>query len=276
MKISAIVHTLNEEKNIEACLKCLVWVDEIIIIDMYSDDKTVEICKRYTTNIFSFERSGGIVEPAREFALTKATGDWILIVDADERIPVTLANKLKEIAASGNYDHVEIPFKNYLFGKWMNYSGMFPDYHPRFFKKGMVTSSNKVHGKFKTSGNCLKLDQSNEGLCVTHFGYKTINQYVEKLNRYTDAEVEKFIIQNKKFTKMKMVMAGFYEFRRRYFSKKGYKDGVHGIIVSLLRGFYHILIYAKYWEYMESKNGTAEDKYKKIEDTLINEHKKTS
>lgn len=273
-KITAVIHTLNEENNIEACLQCLNWVDEIIVIDMYSDDKTVEICRKYTQNVFSFNRTGGFVEPAREYALSKTSGDWIVIVDADERIPLSLSVKLKKIAESDEYDYVEIPFKNFLFGKWMNYTGMYPDYHPRFFKKGKVTTSEKVHGKFKTSGKCLKLDQKDESNCVIHFGYTTIHQYIEKLNRYTNAEVDKFIQSDKKFTKMKMIMAGFYEFRRRYISKKGYKDGIHGLIVSLFRAFYHFLIYAKYWEHLNSKVEPTVKKYKSIEQSIINEYKK--
>ncbi|HXK49602.1 MAG TPA: glycosyltransferase family 2 protein [Clostridiales bacterium] len=269
MKISAVIHTLNEEKNIRGCLECLKWADEIVVIDMYSDDRTTDICREYNASVYNFERTGGYVEPARKFAIEKADGDWILIVDADERVPVSLSEKLKEIAGSDNYDVVEVQFKNHALGKWMEHTGMYPDFHPRFFKKGFVETSESVHGKFRTSGRVLTLDSKDQSNCIIHFGYTDCFQYVEKLNKYTTAEVKKLAASGKKFSKRKMFMAGIYEFRRRYFSKKGYKDGVEGLIISVCRAFYHFLMYAKYYEHISSQNQTAADKYRKIEEDII-------
>ena len=97
IKISAVVNTRNEEKNLDACLKSLNFVDEIVVVDMESEDKTKQIAKKYTNKVFNYDNVG-YVEPARNFAINKAKGDWILIVDADERVPRSLAVKLMEIA----------------------------------------------------------------------------------------------------------------------------------------------------------------------------------
>lgn len=269
MRISAVVHTLNEENNIEACLKCLCWVDEIIVVDMRSDDGTVEICKKYTDKIYSFERTGGFVEPARAFAIEKAGGDWILIIDADERVPSALATRLREISERPDLDVVEIPRMNYVCGKWMKHTGMYPDYSTRFFRKGKVEPSKLVHGKFKTDGTLLRLDPAEESHNIVHFSYRDCFQYVEKLNRYTTAELEKFNGSGRKFSKMNMIKAGFYEFRRRYVSKKGYKDGVEGLIVSVCRGFYHFLVYAKYWEHLNAGSRKVDEAYRQIEREII-------
>ena len=274
MRISAVVHTLNEENNIEACLKCLGWVDEIIVVDMHSDDRTVEICGKYTDKIHSFERTGGIVEPARAFGIGKAGGDWILIIDADERVPRALADRLREISEDPGCDVVEIPFRNYVFGKWMRHAGMYPDYHPRFFRKGKVEPSELVHGKFRTDGNVLRLDAADESNHIVHFGYSDCFQYVEKLNRYSTAELERFRASGRKFSKMNMIKAGFYEFRRRYISKKGYRDGVEGLIVSVCRGFYHFLVYAKYWEHLNAGSRKVDEAYGAIEREIIDGHEK--
>jgi len=102
-KISAVVNTYNEEKNIDACLKSLNFVDEIVVVDMESQDKTKKIAKKYTDKVFNYEKID-YVEPARNFAISKATGDWILIVDADERVPRPLAVKLMEIAEKDQAD----------------------------------------------------------------------------------------------------------------------------------------------------------------------------
>ncbi|RLC48111.1 MAG: glycosyltransferase family 2 protein [Candidatus Cloacimonadota bacterium] len=270
-KISALVHTFNEEENIRCCLQCLNWVDEIVIIDMYSDDRTVEICREFTDNIYYFERMG-YVEPARKFGIEKTSGDWILIVDADERIPYSLSQTLLKIVKEDKVDVVEIPTKNYIFGKWLQYSGRYPDYHPRFFRRGYVIPSEDVHGNFKTKGKKIYLDKNNIKNYIIHFRYIDVSQFIEKMNRYTTFEIEKMKKKDRKFTVMKMLKAGFYEFRRRYFSYKGYKDGVYGLIFSLFRGFYHFLIYVKYWEYLNSKKKHPVQKYKEIEQQLLKEY----
>ena len=96
LPVSVLIHTLNEERNIRNCLETVIWAEEIIVVDMYSDDKTVEIAREYTDKIFYFERVG-YVEPARKFALERATKPWILVVDADELVPRKLYEKLKEV-----------------------------------------------------------------------------------------------------------------------------------------------------------------------------------
>ncbi len=271
MNITALVHTFNEERNIKACLQTLKWADEIVVIDMNSDDKTVEICEDYTENIYSFNRVG-FVEPARKYGIEKCNGEWILIVDADERIPLSLSNTLRKIVEEDKYDVIEIPNKNHIFGKWIKHTGWYPDYHPRFFKKGFVTPSDKVHGNFKTKGRKYYL----KGLqnSMYHFGYTGSKDFIDKLNRYTDFEVEKMIKKDKKFTIPKMMKSGFYEFRRRYFKYKGYKDGIYGLLISLMRGFYHFLIYVKYWEYLNTREADYEDKYIEIENKIIKEYSK--
>jgi len=270
-KISVLVHTLNEEENIRGCLESLKWTDEIVVIDMNSDDKTVDICKGYTDNIYIFERIG-FVEPARKYGLEKTNGDWILIVDADERIPYSLSQSLLKIVIENKVDVVEIATKNHIFGKWIKYTGMFPDYHPRFFRKGCVIPSDAVHTKFTTKGKKIFLDAKENS--IIHFGHIDSTQFIDKLNRYTTFEINKLIKQNKKLTVARMLKSGFYEFRRRYFSKKGYKDGIHGLIISLFRGFYNFLIYVKYWEYLNSKEKSVVQKYKEIEQNLLEEYER--
>lgn len=122
MGISVLIHTFNEERNIRNCLETVKWADEIIIVDMYSDDKTVEIAKEYTDKIYFFERVG-YVEPARQFALEKSTHEWILVVDADELVPLKLKNKLFEIMEKDLADVVFIPRNNYFFGRLMQGTG---------------------------------------------------------------------------------------------------------------------------------------------------------
>jgi len=275
-KISAVIHTLNEEKNIRNCLECLHWVDEIVIIDMYSDDKTVEICREYTDKVIPFARMG-YADPARRFGLEQTTGDWVLVVDADERITPALAAKLREIAEKDEFDVVEIPRKNYIFGKWIRYTGWYPDYLIRFFRRGFVLPAIQVHGQDEVKGRRTRLDASNDELAIVHFNYVSCFQFIEKMNRYTTFEVEKMAgtgEEIKQFSVPKMLREALHEAKSRYISRKGYKDGIRGLFLSLFMGFYRLLAYAKYWEYVEYQKNKPEEIYAGIDEILKTEHMK--
>jgi len=134
IKISAVINTRNESENIFDCLNSLKFCDEIVVVDMESTDNTKEIAKQFTDKVFDHPMVG-YVEPARNFAISKAIGDWILVIDADERIPKTLAIKLEEIAEKNEIDYVRIPRQNLIFGQWVRHSRWWPDFNIRFFKK---------------------------------------------------------------------------------------------------------------------------------------------
>ncbi len=120
--ISVIVHTFNEERNIRNCLESVKWADEIVIIDMYSEDRTVEIARGYTDKIYFFERKG-YADPARQFGVDQASFKWILVVAADEMVPKRLSQRLKEIVEKDEADVVYILRKNYFFGKLLEKEG---------------------------------------------------------------------------------------------------------------------------------------------------------
>ena len=151
-KISVVINTFNEEKNIERAIESVEWADEILVCDMYSDDDTAVIAKKLGAKII-FHKRVGFVEPARNMAISKAEGDWVLVLDADEEIPSELAGKIREIISKdGVVTHVEIPRKNIIFGKALNASMWWPDYNTRLFKKNSLTWGNRIHSKPKTEG----------------------------------------------------------------------------------------------------------------------------
>src|SRR5688572_7980444 len=137
-KISVVINTLNEEKSIERAIKSVDFADEILVCDMHSDDNTPLIAKKLGAKVI-FHKRAGFVEPARNFAISKAEHEWVFVLDADEEVPDSLKGKLKEVInGSGVTTFVEIPRKNILFGRWMKASMWWPDYNIRFFKKGFV------------------------------------------------------------------------------------------------------------------------------------------
>jgi glycosyltransferase involved in cell wall biosynthesis len=246
-KISAVINTLNEEKNIEQAIKSVSWADEIIVCDMYSEDKTREIAKKMGAKVVLHKKIN-YVEPARNFAISKASYDWVLVLDADEEIPDTLSGKLKQIVSGDTQlTFVEIPRKNIIFGQWMKASMWWPDYQPRFFRKGNVIWSNKIHSKPETSGQGLKLP-AEEGMTIIHHHYTSVFQFIERLNRYSSIQAEELKSEGVKFEWVDLLNKPWGEFLSRYFANQGFKDGLHGLALSLLQAFSFVIVYLKLWE----------------------------
>lgn len=246
-KISVVINTLNEEKNITRVIKGVLWADEIIVCDMYSEDNTVQIAKRLGAKVI-FHKRVNFVEPARNFAISKASNDWILILDSDEEIPRSLAERLKEMVAKPIVsDFVEIPRKNIIFGKWMKASGWWPDYQVRFFKKGKVIWSDKIHSQPQADGEQLILS-AEEKYAIVHHNYQTVGQFIERMNRYTSVEAEQLIKQGYQFKWRDLVEKPLGEFLSRFFGNKGFEDGLHGLTLSFLQGLSFLVVYLKIWE----------------------------
>ena len=245
-KISAVINTWNEEKNLAECLDTLDFADEIIVVDMASTDDTKKIAKQYTDKVYDHPYVG-YVEPARNFALSKASNDWILVLDPDEEIPPTLAKKLKELVKKNEYAYFRIPRKNIVFGKWLRHSRWWPDYNIRFFKKGSVSWSEIIHAVPITSGRGADLPEKEE-YAITHHNYQTIEQFLDRMNRYTTVASNMKIKEGYRFIWRDMVQKPSSEFLSRYFAGEGYKDGLHGLTLALLQAFSEIILYIKIWQ----------------------------
>ncbi|MBU2699028.1 glycosyltransferase involved in cell wall biosynthesis [Sporomusaceae bacterium BoRhaA] len=233
--ISVIVHTLNEEKNIRTCLECLKWADEIVIIDMYSDDDTVQISLEYTDKIFMHERMR-YVEPARKYGLNQAKNEWVLVVDADELVPVELRDVLLKIATENRYDAVSIPRRNYFFGHYMLQTGWnaLQDRQLRFFKKQYMHYTSHIHSSVQLSPQAKVYDIKDEKCSFIHFNYIDVEQFIDKLNRYTTIEAENGWDNRDEFSKGRVYRHIFREFKNRFIRDKGYKDGFQGFLLALL------------------------------------------
>lgn len=244
--ISAVVHTYNEEKNIEKCLASLSWVNEIIVIDMGSTDKTCQIAKDYKSKIYQHPYTG-FVEPARNFGILKTSGDWIIIVDADEEIPKTLAKYLTLEIQKPSADYYRIARKNIIFGKWIKHAGWWPDYQVRFFKKGSVSWTEKIHGIPLTRGTGTDVESSDD-LNIVHHNYQTIEQYLTRLNRYSNISAKELYLSNQRFTSDLLFKKPLQEFINRFFVWEGYKDNIHGLALALLQSLAELATCLKLWE----------------------------
>lgn len=246
-KISVIINTLNEEENLSRVIKSVDWADEVVVCDMHSEDRTVEIAKKLGAKVVFHDKTR-YVEPARNFAISKASNSWILILDADEEVPENLAGKLRELLEREIViSYVEIPRKNIIFGKWMKASFWWPDYHVRFFQKGKVIWSDKIHSKPKIEGEGMILPLE-EQLAIIHHHYTSVFQFIERLNRYTDIQAKELKNEGYKFNWADLINKPLSEFLGRYFANRGFEDGLHGLALSFLQAFSFLVLYLKIWE----------------------------
>lgn len=250
-RISVVIFTKNEEGNIEDCIKSVQsFASEIIIVDMQSKDQTVQIAKSKGAIIYSVEDYNW-VEPVRNYGISKARYEWILVLDADEKVPSTLARKFIEIAQQDQYDAVKIPYKVIFFKKWIRHTHWWPDYHVRFFRKGHVKWIVKIHPDIKVSGRVLELEAKSTN-AITHENAKNMKTWLRKIDHHTDFEDHFF---NLKEVKVEDILGRFRrEFYWRYFEGRGYLDGMYGFVLSKFMEFYRFLEFAKFWE----KNGYKE------------------
>ena len=246
--ISAVVQTFNEENNIARCLTSLAFTDEIILVDMGSTDRTVEKALELGVKAYQHPYTG-FVEPARNFALSRVRGDWILVVDADEEVPRKLADylvKLKDGQVEA-INYYRLPRKNLVFGKWIKHAGWWPDYQIRFFKKGTVSWIDKLHGVPITMGEGRELSPLPE-YALIHHHYESIEQYLERMNRYTSIQAKELYLNNRKFSLEALILTPVNEFVKRFFLYEGYRDGIHGLALSLLQSISETAVILKLWE----------------------------
>jgi len=242
--VSVIIPVYNEEKNIKDCIDSLRdLADEIIVVDNSSTDKTAEIAKKLGANIFTQENDPSRIDLQKNFGFSKATCDWILSLDADERVTPELTSEIKSNIQhpTSNIQGYEIPRKNIIFGKWIEHTGWYPDYQLRLFKKGKGKYvSKKVHEPIVVEGKIERLLSP-----IHHENYQSINQFLNRMVAYTDSEAEALLAGGYEFNYIDAIRMPFQEFLRRFFTHEGYKDGLHGLILSLLMGFYHFVIFLK-------------------------------
>jgi (heptosyl)LPS beta-1,4-glucosyltransferase len=244
--ISIVISAFNEEKKLPDCLESVKWAGDIIVIDNSSTDNTIEIAKKYTPNVFSKENSI-MLNTNKNFGFTKAKHEWILNIDADERITPELAEEIKKIITDNTEKRSGywIPRKNIIFGKWIRNSIWWPDYQLRLFRKGTGKFPEKhVHEKIELEGETGIAE-----FPMVHLNYETISQFLYKMDKiYTENEAKNIINSGRELKWYDAIRMPVGDFLKTFFLQKGYKDGVHGLVLSFLQAFYAEVTFAKVWE----------------------------
>jgi glycosyltransferase involved in cell wall biosynthesis len=272
VKISAVLLVRNEESNIRHCLEGLQWCDEIVVVDMESEDATVAIASEFTDKIYSHERIIAF-DIAKKYAIEKASNEWVLLIDADEMVPAELATELRRIAEKDEVDAVYMAFKNFILGEWNQAKAWWPNYHCRFFRKQVMIITERVHAYMTIADTARTLYlPADEKYAIHHFAYRDTEQFIQKLNRYTTIEAKHLFDDGKKFTFYLFFKSTIKEFIDRYIRLKGYSDGLIGFFVTVLMVIYRAVACIKLWE-MGNYKGNISDKYNGLKEDIINKYK---
>lgn len=250
--ISVVVTNYNESEKLKKCLQSVKdFADEIVIIDLESEEKLDNIEKEFNAKIAT-HKFVPYVELVRNFSISQAQNEWILILDPDEVVGDKLKYRLKEISQEGKYNAVNIPRKNVFFGKWIAHSNWWPDRHIRFFDKQYVKWSQKIHSYPEVDGKILNLPSQKE-LAIEHFGYSNISEFIERQNRYSTIDALNRYENGERFSFFRFIWRPLREFLVRYIKHLGFLDGKYGFSLTVLMMIYQLIVEVKLWE-LKKKN----------------------
>lgn len=248
-RITGAVLTMNEEANIEFCLRSLYsWCDELIVVDMRSTDRTREIARRYTDKILDHEPicDFGL---ARELALDNSTGDWFLSIDADEVVTPQLATWIRKfIDSDPPYEAALIPRANVFLGRWLRSTPWWPG-KPRLFRKDWLTVTAELHRSLvaKDGARVARLPRDPE-ISLWHFTRLSLDDIAAKTNRYTTIEALTALGEGQGDPRMLTLFWRSFRELLVYGAKRGYRDGLGGLAYALDRAYYRFLLQAKRWD----------------------------
>ena len=243
-KLSVYLLTYNEEANIREALESVKWADEIVVLDSFSTDGTIAICRQYTERVIQHEFVG--FGRLRNLAVEKTTYDWILSVDADERVTDELREEiLEELRKGPPADAYYLPRKSHFLGQWVSYCGWYPDYRqPQLFNKAkMRYREDLVHEGFELHGKIGHLRHH-----ILQYPFRDLTQFLQKMDRYSTLMAEEMAKSGKHFAAHQLVSHPLFTFIKMFIIRQGFRDGLVGFILSTLYAYYTFVKYAKLWE----------------------------
>lgn len=256
--VSAFIVCCNEERQIRRCLASLRWCDEIIVVDSGSTDTTVTICNEFSA-VVSYRAWSGYVDQKRH-ALSLCTGTWVLNLDADEEVSPELATELQEIArldALGQITHDGYLLNRVVFflNRWWRKGGWYPEYRLRFCRRAQTTwGGSDPHEKAFVTGTTAKCRGE-----LFHYSFSDLSDYVRRLNTLSSNAAVTLIEHGASFSRVHLIARPIARFIKFYVLKRGFREGLAGLIVALIEAYGVFLKYAKLWELRSEASARPED-----------------
>ncbi len=251
--LSVVVITYNEERKLRRCLDPVSWADDIVVVDSFSADATVEIAGQYTGRVFQRAWSG--FADQRNFGMAQARGDWILFLDADEYVTGGLEERLRKLLRDGgDYDAYKIHRLEHFLRFPIRHGTLNPSYQPRLLRKGKGYWTGGAHAHIEVDGHD-ELGLIHEDLY--HDSHNTLSDFISRINRYTSVDAEERIEAGQRVGRLRLVFSPIGMAWKCYIVKGAYRDGFPGFLYSLCMGIYSFLRLVKVWQReSETKDGT--------------------
>lgn len=229
MKISVVIAAKNEESMLPDCIRSVKrFADDVVVVDDMSTDRTVEVAKKMGARVFKRELDGFSTQ--KNFGVSKAKNDWVLILDADERATKGLADELVKLRPQKGTAAYDINFKNHIGKKWIRYGGLYPDPHTRLFDRRHANyGAREIHEILEVDGNIDKLKND-----IVHYTYADVGEYMRKVEKYAKLEAS--------WAEPRRYRSGLKVFISKFIIEKGFKDGIMGLISALLLGYYQVIL----------------------------------
>jgi glycosyltransferase involved in cell wall biosynthesis len=244
LPLSVIITTYNEEINVAECIESVAWADEILLVDSFSTDQTVEIARRYPIQILQREYFGSAAQ--KNWAIDRVAHDWVLIIDADERVPEPLAREiLGLLAKTPEVNGYYIRRENVFIDEVIRHSGWSTDKVVRLFRKDKGRYPNRrVHADLEIEGPVPVMRNA-----FLHYTFRTFDQYFPKFLNYAEWGAAQAFRDGRKAGLAELVFRPWWRFFRTYVLQLGFLDGMHGFVLCVLQAFGVFLKYARLWEY---------------------------
>lgn len=244
-KLSVIITTFNEADNIQGVLESVNWADEIMVVDSFSTDNTVDLAKAYTDFVVQREYQGPADQ--KNWAIPQVANEWVLLLDADERVTPELKAELQNWLSQTEipYDAFWIGRRNFFLGEEIRFSGWQGDAVVRFFRRDRCRYNDKqVHEEIETAG----LRVGNLKTKMTHNTYKNLSHYLDKIRRYARWSAQDYAAKTPKVTAFHLLIKPFFRFIKHYLFQQGFRDGRVGLLLSVILAWSVFLRYAYLWE----------------------------
>ncbi|MBC8473184.1 MAG: glycosyltransferase family 2 protein [Candidatus Omnitrophica bacterium] len=232
----------DNETIIRECLESAKWADEIVIVDAFSKDRTLDIAREYTDKIYQHKVERHLNEQWNR-AIGYATCDWFFHFSTDQRFTPQLRDEIRVVIQKNEkYAAYYVPLENYFLGKWIQHCGWSPDYNIMLHKRDKGVCSDKENGLLKVDGQIGYLKNR-----LIHYSHTGISSTISKENVFSMREAEYFLETKEPFRRRFILTKALRNFRKTYWKQEGYKDGMHGLVFCLIFSFNKFLIYAEYW-----------------------------